>query len=157
MAKKDDIIHLRVNSNEKKIWEDYVEEKNVFSNLAQLIRYAVREIIEKEEKRNNNYEFKNKIANIDNKINSIADMRKGFLKEMKEFMIKQSELTKEKTNTDFKEGILNLLKEKPMTSETIAKILPISENEAIDILNKYIEGNLVKLNKDLTYEVISHE
>ncbi len=56
-----------------------------------------------------------------------------------------------------KEHVLKLLEKHKYTSEDIADIYGLPEKYIIDVLNELIDQGIVKLNKNLNYELVDHD
>jgi len=165
MPKRESYVRIRLYDKEKEDWEKYAEE-NKFASVSQFIRYVISEYIEHGLKRtlktNND---KNSISKSD-LLKMLKEERREKEKERDEYFKKIDELLKERRNGiditikhNIKGKILKWLEKfnGKLDSEEIAELISLPEPDTIDILNKMQGQELVKLNKQMKYEVISNE
>ncbi len=165
MPKRESYVRIRLYDKEKEDWEMYAEE-NKFASLSQFIRYVVSEYVESGFNRtidsgsNNNNISKTDLLKI------IEGERKEKEKERDEYFKKIDELLMERRkelNITIKHNVKGkILKwvEKfngKLGSEEIAELIGKPEPEALDILNKMSGQKLIKLNKNMKYQVIFNE
>ena len=163
MPKRESYVRIRLYDREKEDWEKYAEE-NKFASVSQFIRYVVSEYIEHGLKRTSKAD-NNRISKAD-LLKMLKEERKEKEKERDEYFKKIDELLKERRKElditiqhNIKGKILNWVEKfnGKLTSEEIADIISLPEPDTIDILNKMQSQELVKLNKQMKYEVISNE
>lgn len=165
MSKRESYVRIRLYDKEKKDWEKYAEE-NKFDSVSQFIRYVISEYIEHGLKRTT------KISNNENSVSKsdllkmLKDEKKEREKERDEFfrminevLQERSRLTDIKIEDSIKGKILKWLEKFPnqLGSEEIAELIGKQESEALDILNKMTGQSLIKLNKNMKYQVIFNE
>lgn len=165
MPKRESYVRIRLYDKEKEDWENYAE-KNKFASVSQFIRYVISEYIEHGLKRTT------QTGNNDNNISKrdllkiIEEERREKEKERDEYFKKIDELLKERRNGlditikhNTKGKILKWVEKfnGKLGSEEIAELISLSEPQTIDILNKMQGQELVKLNKQMKYEVLANE
>ena len=165
MPKRESYVRIRLYDKEKEDWENYAEE-NKFASVSQFIRYVISEYIEHGLKRTT------RTSNNDNSISKrdllkiIEEERREKEKERDEYFKKIDELLKERRNGlditikhNTKGKILKWVEKfkGKLDSEEISELISLPEPDTIDILNKMQGQELVKLNKQMQYEVKANE
>lgn len=152
--KKEVFVQIRVFEAEKKIWQKYKED-NKFPSLSQMVRFAVDEMIARGDKRTtgNNIE---KIQDINKLIQLLIDERKEHIIEREKLKENTQKSKDVVIKHKIKGQILKLLEKSKLKSEDIAEIFNIPEGDTIDTLNFLVDKKLIKLNKNMKYEVINN-
>ena len=163
MPKREAYVRIRLYNKEKEEWEQYAK-NNKFPSVSQLIRYVVSEYIEHGLKRTTKKD-NNNISKAD-LLKMLKEERKEKERERDEYFKKIDELLKERRKDlditvqhNIKGKILKWVEKfnGKLGSEEIADIISLPEPDTVDILNKMQNQELVKLNKQMKYEVISNE
>lgn len=165
MAKRESYVRIRLYDKEKEDWEKYAK-KNKFASVSQFIRYVISEYIEQGLKRTT------KTSNNENSV-SKSDLLKMLKEEKKErekerddlfkmlneVLQERSRLTDIRIEDSIKGKILKWLEKfsNQLGSEEISELIGRPESETLDILNKMTDQNLIKLNKNMNYQVLSNE
>jgi predicted HTH transcriptional regulator len=147
-------IQVRVKPREKEEWIRFVNEHNEFTYLSELVRFCVREYIEKGFKEEKNENLKPVITDL---INVLREERKEYIEKIDQVLESNRESKGVKIERKHKERVLKLLEKHKYTSEDIADIFGLPEKYIIDVLNELIDQGLIKLNKNLNYELVNHE
>ena len=152
--KKEVFVQIRVFEAEKELWQKYKKD-NKFPSLSQMVRFAVDEMIARGDKRTTENNI-NKIQEFNKAIQTFMDLSKEQMAVI-DGLRENSKKSKKVVVEHKKKGqILKLLEKSKLKSEDIAEIFNIPEPETIDILNYLVDKGIVKLRKDMKYEVINN-
>ncbi|MFW9872678.1 MAG: hypothetical protein ACFFG0_06205 [Candidatus Thorarchaeota archaeon] len=165
MPKREAYVRIRLYDKEKEDWEKYAE-KNKFASVSQFIRYVISEYIEqgsnRASKTNNN---ENSVSKSD-LLKLLKEEKQEREKERDEFFMMINEVLQErsrladiKIEDSIKGKVLKWLEKFPnqLGSEDIAELIGKPEPETLDILNKMTGQKLIKLTKNMKYQVIFNE
>ncbi|MBD3214694.1 MAG: hypothetical protein GF311_18935 [Candidatus Lokiarchaeota archaeon] len=147
-------VQVRLKPGEKQQWIDFVNSHNEFTYLSELVRYCVREYIEKGEKEDSTENLKPVITDL---INVLREERKEYIDKIDQVLESNRKANGIKTERKHKEQVLKLLEKHKYTSEDIADIYGLPEKYIIDVLNELIDQGIVGLNKNLNYELVDHD
>lgn len=156
--KKEVAVQVRINEIVKEEWVKFAEDNN-FPSISQLIRFAVNEIIEKGIKTTTKNSYKNKTEQLQETRDHIEDLQKERLEYMGKINDILSEMREKKDvkiEHNIKSQVLKLLEKHPYRSEDIAGIFNIEESEILITLNDLIKKKIIKLNKNMEYEVLNN-
>ena len=165
MTKRESYVRIRLYDKEKEDWEKYAEE-NKFPSVSQFIRYVISEYIEqglkrtlKPNKNENSISKSDLLKMLKEEKKEREKERDEYFKTINDILQERSRLTDIKIEDSIKGKIIKWLEKFPnqLGSEEIAELVGHSEPEALDILNKMSEQNLVKLNKNMKYQVNSND
>ena len=165
MPKRETYIKVRLFEKVKKEWEDYAKD-NIFASLSQLIRYVIGEYIEHGFTRflavreNDSSNSKTEeLKKLEAERDAIKEEREKYFKMFNEVLQERRRLTDIKIKDSIKGKILKWLDKFPnkLDSEEIAELIGKSEPETLDILNKLEDQILIKLNKNMKYQVINNQ
>ena len=165
MPKKESFIRIRVLDNVKKDWKEYAK-NNKFSSLSQLIRYVISEYIVygfsrfvTGSKNDNSDAKKEELKKLQAERDAIKEEREKYFKLINEVLQERRRLTDIKVEDSIKGKILKWLDKFPskLDSIDIAELIGKSESEALDILNKMEDQELIKINKNFKYRVINNQ
>ncbi len=165
MPKRESFIRIRVFSEEKEEWEKFAE-SNKFPSLSQFIRYVISEYIEhgfsrslKVSKSDNSNSKTELLKILKAERDSIKEERDKYFKMVNEVLQERRRLTDIKIEDSIKGKILKWLEKFPnqLDSEEIADLIGKSEPETLNILNKMMEQKLIRLNKNMKYQVINYQ
>ena len=161
MPKRDSYIRIRLYDEEKKKWEKFAKE-NYFDSISQFVRFIMNEHIEMGMKSQDASKAK-KIMEKTEELERINALTATLQEERKEYMDKINDLLLElrrsrdvQISATMKGKILKWLKKVRLGSEEIAEILQVPEPEALDYLNNLIGQGLIRLNKDMKFEIINN-
>ena len=165
MPKRETYIKIRLFEKVKKEWEGYAN-NNKFASLSQLIRYVISEYIEHGFTRflavreNDSSNSKTEeLKKLEAERDAIKEEREKYFKMFNEVLQERRRLTDIKIKDSIKGKILKWLDKFPnkLDSEEIAELIGKSEPETLDILNKLEDQILIKLNKNMKYQVINNQ
>lgn len=165
MPKRESYVRIRLYDKEKEDWEKYAEE-NKFASVSQFIRYVISEYIEHGLKRTSKTSNNENSVSKSDLLKMLKEEKKEREKERDEFfrminevLQERSRLTDIKIEDSIKGKILKWLEKFPnqLESEEIGELIGKTESEALDILNKMINQKLIKLNRNMKYQVIFNE
>jgi len=156
-ASKDTYIQIRININEKEIWEKYAID-NKFPSLSQLIRFCVNEIMESGLKKT----IKSKQTSKQEELQKYEILYEKQEKERISYMGKIDEILSEmrktqKTKVEYKiKGqILKLLEKHRYRYEDVSEIFNVPESDVLILLNELEQQNIIRQNKKMEYEVVN--
>jgi len=161
MPKRDSYVRIRLYNEEKENWETFAKE-NYFDSISQFVRFIINEHIEMGIKNQDASKAK-KIMEKTEELEIINALTQTLKEEREEYMGKINELLLElrrsrdvQISALMKGKILKWLKKVKLSSEEITEILQVPEPEALDYLNKLIDQDLIRLNKDMKFEIINN-
>lgn len=165
MPKRETYIKIRLYDEVKEEWESF-SKKNKFASLSQFIRYVISEYIEhgfrrsltlsKDDNSNSKTEL---LKTLKAERKAIKEERDKYFKMFNEVLQERRRLTEIKIEDSIKGKILKWLEKFPnlLDSEEIAELIGKSEPETLDILNKMMDQKLIKLNKNMKYQVVNNQ
>lgn len=154
---KDAFIQIRININEKEIWEKYANE-NKFPSISQLIRFCVNEVMESGLKRtikNNQISKQEELQRFEDLYNEIKQGRLESMKMIKETLSEIRNTRESKVEYKIKDRILKLLKKHRYEYEDISEIFNVPESDVLILLNELEQKNVIRQNKKMEYEVVN--
>jgi len=148
-------VTVRISESQKELWEKYAN-KNGFSSLSSLVRFATDELVEghiPRFKTDNKDVLRQRLNDIEKKYNSLLESQQEIIKSI---AAKTTPTPENKPLKEYQKGlIINLLQEKPRDETEIQRIMPeLSEIEILSIINELIETSIVKQSKNNKFAVI---
>ena len=159
MPKRDSYIRIRLYDEEKKKWENFAKE-NYFDSISQFVRFIINEHIEmgmKSQDASKAKKIMEKTEELERIITAtLQEERKEYMEQINDLLLELRRSRDLKISATMKGKILKWLKKVNLNSEEIAEILQVPEPEALDYLNNLIGQGLIKLNKDMKFEIINN-
>lgn len=165
MPKKESFIRIRVFDNVKEDWAKFAKD-NEFPSLSQFIRYVITEYRKhrftrfvKTSKDDNSNAKTEELKKLKAERDAIKEEKEKYFKLINEVLLERRRLTDIKVEDSIKGKILKWIDKFPskLGSIDIAELIGKSESEALDILNKMEDQELIKINKNFKYRVINNQ
>ena len=165
MPKKESFIRIRVFDNVKEDWAKFAKD-NEFPSLSQFIRYVITEYRKhgftrfvKVSKDDNSNVKTEELKKLQAERDAIKEEKEKYFKLINEVLLERRRLTDIKVEDSIKGKILKWIDKFPskLGSIDIAELIGKSESEALDILNKMEDQELIKINKNFKYRVINNQ
>jgi len=161
MPKRDSYIRIRLFNEEKDSWETFAKENN-FDSISQFVRFIINEHIEMGIKSQDASKTKKilekteELEIINALTQSLQEEREEYMGKINEFLLELRRSRDVQISATMKGKVLKWLKKVKLSSEEVSEILQVPEPEALDYLNNLIGQGLIKLNKDMKFEIINN-